>query len=153
VAEQRLAEVAHVLDLLGGELIEQVRADALDVDGGRGLQRREAVVGQDGELPAAVLLADLPAHPAALLQPGDGVGQAAAGGQAPVGQLAHPHHPAGRLGEGDEDLVVGVRDARRVLQLPVQPVGEQLGAEEPGAPGALLVGVEPPRLGGRLAGT
>jgi hypothetical protein len=152
VSEQGLAEVAHVLDLLRGQLVEQVPPDALDVDRGRGLERLEAVVGEDGELPAAVLLADLTPDPAALLEPGDGVREPAAGGQAAIGELAHPHHAAGRLGQGDEDLVVGVRDARGVLQLPVQAVLEEECAEEPGAPGALLVGVEPARLGGRLAG-
>ena len=69
-------------------------AHALDVHRRRGLQRGEALVGEDGELTAAVLGADLPAHPAALLEPGHRVREPAARGQAAVGELAHPHHPA-----------------------------------------------------------
>ena len=62
------------------------------------------------------------------------------------GELAHAHHAAGRLGERDQDLVVGVRDAGVVGELAVQAVLEELGAVEPRPPGALLLGVEPPRL-------
>src|SRR3982750_1299751 len=69
VTEQRLADVAHVLDLLGGELVEQVDAHTLDMDGSRRLQGGEALVGEDGELTATVVGTDLAAHPAALLQP------------------------------------------------------------------------------------
>ena len=110
----------------GDELVEQVRAHALDVHRRGGLERGEALVGEDGELPAAVLGADLPAHPAALLEPGHRVREPAAGGQAAVGELAHPHHPAGRLRQRHEDLVVGVRDAGLVGELAVEPVLQQL---------------------------
>ena len=48
---------------------------------------------------------------------------------------------------GDEDLVVRVGDAGLVGELAVEPVLQQLGAVEPGAPGLLLLGVEPARLG------
>ena len=110
------------------------------------LERGEPLVGEDGEQPAAVLGAHLPAHPAALLQPGHRVRQPAAGGQAPVGQLAHPHHPVGRFGEGDQDLVVGVRDAGLVGELAVERVLQQQRAVQPGTPGLLLLGVQPARL-------
>jgi hypothetical protein len=98
----------------------------------------------DGELTAAVLGADLPAHPAALLQPGDRVGEPAAGGQAAVGELAHPQRPALGLRQLDQDLVVGVGDAGLPGQLAVQPVLQEHPAVHGGPPGALLVGVEPP---------
>ncbi len=105
-----------------------------------------AVVGQDGELAATVLLAHLPADPTALLEPGDGVREPAARGQAPVGQLAHPHPPARRLGQRHEDLVVRVGDAGLVDELTVEPVEQQLRAVEPRAPRLLLLGVQPARL-------
>ena len=63
------------------------------------------------------------------------------------GELAHPQHPVRRLGQVDEDLVVGVRDAGGVHELAVEPVLQQQRAEQPGPPRLLLVGVEPARLG------
>src|SRR4051812_22547526 len=44
VAEQGLADVPHVLDLLRAELVEQVGTDAGDVHRGRRLERGEPVV-------------------------------------------------------------------------------------------------------------
>ena len=53
--QQRLADVPHRGDLRRGELVEQVGADALHVHRRGGLEGGEALVGEDGELPAAVL--------------------------------------------------------------------------------------------------
>src|SRR5580692_5296228 len=59
------------------------------------------------------------ANPAALLQPGDGVRQAALAGGGCLGELAHPQCPAWCLGQPHQDLVVAVRDAGALLQLPL----------------------------------
>ena len=67
--------------------------------------------------------ARLAADPAEPLELSHSMGQPAARGEAPVGQLAHPHPAFRLLGEGDQDLVVGVRDAGGVGQLAVEPVG------------------------------
>src|SRR3954466_438115 len=149
VAKQGLADVAHRRDLLGGELVEQMRAHALDVHRRGGLQGGEPLLGEDGELAAAVVRADLPADPAALLQPGHGVRETAAGGQAAVGELTHPHHPVRALRQRDTDLAGAVRDPRLTGELAVETVLKQQRAVEPGAPGLLLVGIQPPGLAGR----
>src|SRR3712207_8667784 len=48
------------------------------------------------------------------------VGEPAARRQRRAGELAHPQRAAGRLGEPHEDLVVGVREPRLPLELPVE---------------------------------
>lgn len=81
MTEQRLTDLPELVDLLRCELVEQVGPNAFDVTRGGIRQHREACVGEYGERSAAVGGAVLATYPTGLLQPGDGVGQPAAGGE------------------------------------------------------------------------
>ena len=52
-----------------------------------------------------------------------------------------------RLGEADQDLVLGEREAEVAAQVVVEPVDEQRHPHDQGAPGPLLTVVEPADLG------
>ena len=69
----RVSAMSRMFGSAGAELVEQVRAHALHVHRRGGLEGGEPVVGEDGELTAAVAPRNLPAHPAAFLQPRDRV--------------------------------------------------------------------------------
>ena len=133
-------------ELLRRQLIEEVAAHALDVHRRRGLERREPVVGQDGELTAPIGGTRLAPHPAQLLEARHGVRQAAARRLGRVGQFAHPSRAVGRLREHHEDLVVTPRQARVALQVALDLLPQEAAGEHPAQPDAPLVGVEPPRL-------
>ncbi|MEV4580725.1 hypothetical protein AB0K16_46605 [Nonomuraea jabiensis] len=60
-------------------------------------------------------------------------------------QLAHAHGPIGRLGEQDQQLVVGRRHACPGQQIALQAVGQQAAGQAEGPPGPLFVVVEPSR--------
>src|SRR6266545_2052836 len=142
-AQNSLADPVELADLGGGELVEQVAADALDMPGGGGLEDGEALVGEHGERATLVVRVVLAADPAALLQSRNGMGEPAAGEQDVPGQLAHAERAARRLREAHEDLVIGVRHARVALQLPVQLVEQQPRRAEERSPCLLLAVVQP----------
>ena len=60
-----------------------------------------------------------------------------------LGELAHPQAAVGRLGEADEDLVVGHGDAVVALHVPVEGLGQQDVRGDPAAPRPLLVRGQP----------
>ena len=74
-------------------------------------------VGEDGEEAAPVRLAVLPADQAAVLHPGDLVGETALGLQGGGGEVAHPHPAVVGLREVDQDLVVVHGQAERLKVL------------------------------------
>ena len=94
-----------------------------------GRDRRDDVpagVGEDGEVAAAVVGGPLAAHPAALLQAGDGVRQPALRLVGPAGEVAHPAAAARRLRQHREDDVGGVAEPGVALQLGVQGARHEL---------------------------
>ena len=110
---------------------------------GRGLGHlRLALVGQDRQGVTAVGWIRGAAHPAALLQPGDDLGQAR---QRALGHVASELIRRVRSGASDSraDLVLEVADAGVAVQLRIerrrQPV-QRAGQGEPGLP---LLGVKP----------
>src|ERR1700730_2065144 len=76
----RLEDLPQLDHLLTAEPVEEVAPDALDVPGSRRLQHPEALVGEHRDHAPPVGGAGLATHPAELLEPGDGVGEAARGG-------------------------------------------------------------------------
>src|SRR4051794_1408023 len=138
------------LDLVGRQGIEHRPAHALDVSGRRGLEHVEPGVREYAEHAPAVVRARLAVHVAALLHTSHGMRDAAAGAEHAVRELGHPQPPVGRLGEGDEDLVLGQRHPALVRELPVHLLRHQPGDVEERAPDALLLGRQPPDPGLRF---
>ena len=108
-------------------------------------ERGEALVGEHGDLAAAVGRAVHPADPAAFLQPGHRVRHAALAGRGRLGELRHPQRAVRRLGQPDQDLVVGERHPGIALQLGVNGGEEPLPGLDRLPPGVLLVGAQPAR--------
>ena len=106
--------------LLGGQRVEHRLADGVDVPGRDRPDDVPAGVGEDGEVAAAVVGGALAPHPAALLEPGDGVRQPALRLVGPAGQVAHPPAAVGRLRQHRQHDVGGVADAGVALQLGVE---------------------------------
>ncbi len=98
---------AQLLQLRGGQLVDDVRADGGDVPGRAGRELGQAGWGQLRVHPAPVFQALHPADPASPLQTGHGPGHPAAGGQRSVGQFPHAEPPVWRLGELHQELVIG----------------------------------------------
>ena len=67
-----------------------------------------------------------------------------------VGEHRHPQPVAVGLGEPDQDLVLRQGDPVLLAQVPVEAIHEQGRADQEGAPGALLVLVEPGHVRGVL---
>ena len=65
-----------------------------------------------------------------------------------VGEHRHPEPVAVGLGEPDEDLVLRQGEPVLLAQVAVEPVHEQRRADQEGAPGALLLLVEPRHVRG-----
>jgi uncharacterized protein len=107
------------------ELIDEVLADAGDVERRYLLDHGRAVGGQDRERAALVALAALPGDQAPGLHPVDLVREPAAGLRGPVGELGHPHPAVWRLRQLDQDLVVVHGQSERV-QVPVELAHQQL---------------------------
>ena len=139
--------IFHVhLHLLGGERIQHQRAHLLHVPG-RGLgDLAVAVLGELGDRAAPVAVRAHPPHPAALLQPRHHVREPGRRGRGARGEVAHPQRAGGFLAEHHEHEVAEVRQVGVPLQLGVQRAGQQHRDHREGAPGPLLVVVQPPRL-------
>jgi polyisoprenoid-binding protein YceI len=85
--------------------------------GGGCLQGGEALAGEVGEGPPPVDGARDPLDPARPLQAGHGVAEPARRRTGEIGQVVHPDGAVGSLGQSNEDLVVGDRDAGLLLRL------------------------------------
>ncbi len=149
---ERLHDLPEALHLLRREPVEHCLPYGLDVPRRRAAEHRVTVVGEHRVLAALVGGAVLAAHPAVLLQPGDGVGEPGPGDLRVPGQLRHPHPAAGGLRELDEQPVVGVRHSGVTLQLAVEMVLQERGGMQIGAPGVLLLVGEPARRAGGCRG-
>ena len=111
--EHALPEPAELAQLLAREAAQEQPAHALEMRAAR-LVERLAPGGRDlGEVAARVLVAlDALEQPRAL-EPVDEPGQAAAAQQHRVGQLGHAHAALGLIGEEEQHLVRGQRQAVR----------------------------------------
>ena len=140
MVEQCVADLSQLLLLGGGQLIEEVDADALDVVRRGRLERREPLVREHRQGAAAVGGAALAPHPSGAFEPGDRVREAAAGRLGRVRELAHAQAPLGCLREHDEDLVVAERQSGIALEVALELLPEKAGREDPVEPDlALLV--------------
>src|SRR5690606_14715541 len=129
-----------------GQRVEQAAPDLGDVAGGGLGEHGVALVGQLGDRGAAVGGVLGPAHPAHLLQPVHGVGQAARRRVDDPRELAHRQRAAGGLRQHRQGHVVGVRHPGVALELPVEGLHEQARRPQEGAPRLLFLGVEPRRF-------
>jgi hypothetical protein len=107
-------------------------------------------MGQHDERPALVGGAILARDQAAALHAGDVVGQPALLPLQVLHELEHPQPPVGRLGQQHQDVVVGQRQPRRLLQIPVQPGVQPRAHLQQAPPGPLLVVGQPLRHVTRL---
>jgi hypothetical protein len=88
--------------------------------GGRGPQPFHPVVGEDGVDYPAVVLRRLAPHQARPPHPFEKPGQTARAVDDCPRELAHLEPAAPCLGEAQQDIVLGQRDARLVLHLPFE---------------------------------
>jgi hypothetical protein len=109
-------------------------------------QHVEALFGEHGEHTAAVARAFLAAYELRTLQPRDLVRHPALRRGHVQRELRHPHPHVRLLREPHQDLVVGQGEVVLLLQLAVEPVLEQRAADDVAAPGAHLVGGQPPNV-------
>lgn len=144
------ADLAEALgedgELLGGEHVDQQLADQGYVPGGGPAQHLPALVGEFGEDAAHVARAGAAADQAHPLQLGDLVGEAALGGDQLLRQFGHPQGAGRGGGEVHQDLVLGVGEARVLLELALQPAVEQIARGDEAPPGGHLALVEPARF-------
>src|SRR5438093_5818270 len=121
---QAAPDPAEHVELLVGEVHDEVAADAVEVGAaGRG-ELRAAGCGQDGEGAARVALARLALEEPLASEPVDQAGQAAAAEQDRRRQIVHPHPALGGVGEVHEDLVRGHAQAVGGLELRVERLDE-----------------------------
>ena len=144
----RVEDPSDGLEVVVVDQVDEELAHAGHV-GRRGLrQRHAALLGEHRLDAAAVGDAGVPGDEPGGLHPADRVGDPGAGVAHRVGEHRHPEPVAGGLGEPDQDLVLRQRDPVLLAQVAVEPVHEQRRADQEGAPGALLLLVEPGDVGG-----
>src|SRR5262249_36846481 len=141
--DDRSADLAKLLDLVGCQDVDQRCAYLLDMTWCGSGQSREAFVRELRDLAAAVGRAVSPLHPAAFLEPGYRVGQPALAVRRRPRELGHSQRPAGRLGQVHEDLVVPVRQPGIADELCVGCREDRLARLQEQAPGALLLIAQP----------
>ena len=119
-----LCDFGELVDLLGGEPVEDQAPDLLPVAGNGGPKRRAAVGGDRGVNGPAV--AAMPFDQAAPAHPAELVVQSALFPPEPAAESGRSLPPFGCLGEGDEHGVVGVRQATVGLQLLLEAAAQHL---------------------------
>jgi DNA-binding NarL/FixJ family response regulator len=156
VVEHLAGNRRELVDLLGGEHIDQVPADRLHVQRRRVLEYLPAERGQEHGGAAPVVATGAPAHQAAAFHPAHVMGQAAGGPQQAVGQGGRPpgrrsgRNRTGRRGAGRrgglplcqrrEHVVVRIRQVRVAAQITSDLQVEERPHPAVPPPGALLIG-------------
>ncbi len=143
------------LDLLGVEVAGEVLVDAAQVDRGGAAQGAAALVGEDGEPAAAVVLAALPADQPGLHHPVDQPRQPALGEQHRRRQLLHAQPAPRGLGQVEEHVVAAQGQAALGHQLVLEQLGDRGVRLQQQPPGGQLRRIgsrrHPPIVGGRPA--
>lgn len=128
-------------------------AHAVQVIGAGRLEDLAPAWGDPREQPPCILLTALPLDQPASLQPVDESGEAAAAEQEPLGELAHPHSPALRVGKEQQDLVGAEGEVVSALKLLVEN-GDHLAVRaQESPPCGKLAAVQRGGSGGGGAGT
>src|SRR5436190_10962809 len=123
------------LDVGVGEVAREVLFDPVPVVAASPLHRTAALVRQDNEDRAAVVLGTDALDEASFFHSVNDAGEAALAVQDPLGELIHAQ-PVGSLLEVNEGVVPAQRDPRIALELRVEHVNERERALEVEAPGA-----------------
>ena len=122
-----------------GEVAGEVLFDRVPVVAAGSLHRVAAVVGEDDENRAAVVLGANAADEAGLFHSVDDTGEAALAAEDPLGELVHAQ-TVGRLLEVNEHVVPAQRNAGVAVELGVEHVDQCERALEVEAPGAQPLG-------------
>jgi hypothetical protein len=125
------------------EVLHEVLVDAAVVHEARGVQRLDAVGGDEDQDDAPVGRRSLAPHEPGLLHAVDDTGQAALARQDPAGELVH-RQPGFGVFEFDEHVVPAQRDAALGPQFGVEDVDQRERAlqEEPQATNCSRVGLD-----------
>jgi hypothetical protein len=117
---QAAQESGHGTGLIVGQEGGEVLAHAVQVYRGGSAQPLHPVVGHHGVDDTQVFPRRLPPHQAGPPHPPEQPGEASRAVQDGIGEIAHLQSPAGRLGESQQDIVLGQGDARSPLHLPLK---------------------------------
>ena len=129
--------------IANGEHVDEVASHRPHVRRRGADQQLPPLLGELSQGAASVGRALPSSDPAGVLHAGDLVRQPRSGGQRHVGEVAHPQLSVRCLGEPDEDLVVGHRQAVVGFEVTIERVGQQDVRRDPPAPGLLLLGGQP----------
>ena len=126
-------------DVRVGQVPGEVSVDAVSVVEAGALHRLGALLGQEDEDRAPVVLGADAADEPSLLHAVDDPGEAALAVEDPLGQLVHGE-AVRRLLELDEDVVPALWDAHRLLELGIEHVDQRQRALEEEPPAAESLG-------------